>query len=84
MKLVPRKQTHRDATIGRGMDMALMTLLFLGVGYVLDRVFDTKPVLMITLVVLAIAGEIARFYYAYAEQMKHHEAERAAAAMGKP
>ncbi len=84
MKLPSRKPVSTDDNIGRGMDLALVTLVFLGVGYVLDRVFDTKPVFMIAMVVLAIVGLTARMWYGYEAQMRAHEAERDANREARP
>jgi F0F1-type ATP synthase assembly protein I len=71
-----------DDKIGKGIDVALVTLAFLGIGYVLDRWLDTKPVFMIVLVVLALIGEFLRFWYDYDARMKVLEAQRAAAVHG--
>ena len=68
-----------DDKIGKGIDVALVTLAFLGIGYVLDRWLGTKPVFMIVLVVLASIGEFLRFWYDYDARMKVLEAQRAAA-----
>ena len=76
MKLHSRKPVSSDTNIGRGMDLALVTLVFLGFGYLLDRIFDTKPVFMIVMVVLAIVGLMARMWYGYEADMRGHEAER--------
>jgi F0F1-type ATP synthase assembly protein I len=78
VKLHSRKPVSSDDNIGRGMDLALVTLVFLGVGYLLDRIFDTKPVFMIIMVVLAIVGLTARMWYGYEAQMRDHEADREA------
>jgi ATP synthase protein I len=78
----PRINTHTDDKIGKGIDMALVTLVFLGVGYALDRWLDTKPWFMITLVVLALVGEFVRFWYDYDARMKVLEAQRASAVHG--
>ena len=43
MKLLPRKPINADDNIGKGMDLALTVLVFLGIGYGLDRLFDTHP-----------------------------------------
>jgi F0F1-type ATP synthase assembly protein I len=72
--------TDSNHGIGRGMEFAVMVLLFFGVGYGLDRWFDTKPVFMIIFVVLAIVGQFASLYYGYDERMKAHEQRRAEAA----
>lgn len=76
MKLRSRKPVNSDNNIGRGMDLALVTLVFLGLGYVLDRVFGTKPVFMILMVVLAVVGLTARLWYGYEADMRGHESER--------
>ena len=59
-----------------------MVLVFLGIGYALDRWLDTRPVFMICLVLLAIVGQFAKIYYEYSAAMEHHEAHRAAARKG--
>ena len=71
-----------DDKIGKGIDVALVTLTFLGIGYALDRWLGTKPVFMIVLVVLALIGEFVRFWYDYDARMKVHEAQRASAVYG--
>ena len=49
---------HRGPTpgtgdkVGKGIDVALVTLAFLGIGYALDRWLGTKPLFMIGFVVL--------------------------------
>jgi F0F1-type ATP synthase assembly protein I len=72
-----RRNTATDTKIGKGIDVALVTLVFLGVGYMLDRWLGTKPLLTITFVVLALVGEFVRFWYDYDARMKVLEAQRA-------
>ncbi len=86
MKLLPRprKPINADDNIGKGMDLALTVLVFLGIGYGLDRLFGTKPVLMIVLTLLAIVGKGAAMYYGYQATMEQMEAERAAARAQAP
>ena len=83
MKLIPRSVTTTgkatDDKIGKGIDVALVTLAFLGIGYVLDRWLGTKPLFMVGLVVLGLVGEFLRFWYDYDARMKVLEAQRAAA-----
>ena len=71
-------RNNSDDGIGRGMEFAILVLMFLGIGYVLDRIFDTKPVFMIVLVVVALVGQFASMWYSYDARMKQHEAERIA------
>ena len=77
-----RINTATDDKIGKGIDVALVTLSFLGIGYALDRWLDTKPLFMIVLVVLALIGEFVRFWYDYDARMKVLEAQRASAVYG--
>ena len=77
--------TDSNHGIGRGMEFAVMVLLFFGVGYALDNWLDTKPIFMIILVVLAIVGQFASLYYGYDERMKAHEQRRVEATRkGRP
>ena len=77
MDLLPRKQrTSSDDGLGRGMEFAILVLMFLGVGYLLDRWFDTKPLFMIVLVVVALVGQFASMWYSYDARMKQHEEDR--------
>ena len=62
------------------MEFAVLVLMFFGIGYALDRWFDTKPVFMIIFVVLAIVGQFASLYYGYDERMKALEERRSEAA----
>jgi len=70
-------KTATDDKLGKGIDVALVTLVFLGFGYLLDRWLDTKPVFMVVLVCVALIGEFVRFWYDYDSRMRVLEAERA-------
>ena len=74
--------TTADDKIGKGIDVAVVTLAFLCIGYGLDRWLNTKPVFMVALVVLALIGEFLRFWYDYDARMKVLEAQRASAVHG--
>jgi F0F1-type ATP synthase assembly protein I len=79
MALTPKHpRNNSDDNIGRGMEFAILVVMFLGIGYVLDRIFGTKPVFMIALVVVALIGQFASMWYTYDARMKQHEAERLA------
>ena len=88
MKLIPRSLTTTgkvtDDKIGKGIDVALVTLVFLGVGYALDRWLGTKPLFMVGLVVVGLIGEFLRFWYDYDSRMKVLEAQRAAGNRATP
>jgi ATP synthase protein I len=85
VKLLPRPKApiRTDDNIGRGMDFALVTLLFLGIGYGLDRLFGTRPILMIVFVTLALVGNFARMWVEYERSMTRLEAERARSRSGR-
>lgn len=76
MKLVPKKPVNPNDNLGRGIDMALVTLVFLGVGFVLDHVLGTRPLFIIALVMLALIGQFVRMWYEYEATMKTLEAQR--------
>lgn len=85
MKLLPRPTNiNPDDNVGKGMDLALVTLVFLGLGYLLDRWLDTKPVFMIGLTVLAVAGKVLAMYYAYEARMRQLDTARASARHTEP
>jgi F0F1-type ATP synthase assembly protein I len=76
VNLLPRKRTVADDNLGRGIEFALLTVVFLGAGYGLDRWLDTKPAFTIGLVLVGLVGQALRFHYAYEVKMERLEAER--------
>lgn len=82
--MLPRRTIDPDDNLGRGMDLALVTLVFLGLGYGLDRVFDTKPLFMIVLFVFSIVGQTLKMWLGYDAKMKALEAEHAQRRQGRP
>ena len=89
MKVLPDQRKiaeHQQSgqTLGRGMDFALVVLVFLGIGYVLDRVLDTRPAFMVGLVIFSVVGQFIKMYYEYTAQMKVHEAELLASRQSQP
>lgn len=89
MKVLPDQRKiaeHQQSgqTLGRGMDFALVVLVFLGIGYGLDRWLDTRPTFMIGLVIFSVVGQFIKMYLEYTATMKVHEAERLAAIQSQP
>lgn len=89
MKVLPDQRKiaeHQQSgqTLGRGMDFALVVLVFLGIGYVLDRWLGTRPAFMVGLVVFSVVGQFIKMYFEYTAQMKVHEAERLATLQSQP
>ena len=72
-----------DSTLGRGMDLAIVTALFLGLGYLVDRWLGTKPWMMIVFVVLALVGEFVRIKAHYLTKMAELDAQRAETARSR-
>ena len=89
MKVLPDQRTiaeHQQSgqTLGRGMDFALVVLVFLGIGYGLDRWLGTRPAFTIGLVVFSVVGQFIKMYFEYTATMKVHEAERAEVMQSQP
>ncbi len=78
MRLIPRPTVNPDDTLGRGMDMALVVLVFLGLGYLVDRWLGTQPLFMIALLLIAVVGQFISIRYRYEARMQQLEAERRA------
>ena len=82
MKLLPEQQKIAAAqqsgkTLGRGVDFALVVLVFLGIGYALDRLLGTQPLFVIVFVIFGFVGQFVKMYYEYTATMTQLEAERA-------
>jgi hypothetical protein len=60
------------------MEFALVTLVFLGIGFGLDSAFGTRPTFAIGCVVFAFVAQFIRMYYVYTARMERLEAERLA------
>ena len=67
-----------DDSLGRGMDLALTVLVFLGLGALIDRWLGLFPVFTITLVLFAAVGAFVRMKFVYDATMERHEATRLA------
>jgi F0F1-type ATP synthase assembly protein I len=82
VRLLPKPKPlnpANDDNLGRGMEFALTTLVFLGIGFALDAWWGTRPVMTIALTVFAFIGQLVRMWFVYDGVMRAHEAERAAA-----
>jgi F0F1-type ATP synthase assembly protein I len=82
-KINTTNATSNDG-LGRGMDLVLVTGLFLGFGYLLDRWLDTKPVFMIALVIVAVSGQFVSMRYRYEAAMNDLETKRQEAIQAAP
>lgn len=89
VKIMPTRRADADSlqagqTLGRGMDFALVVLVFLGIGYVIDRWLDTRPWFMVGLVVFSVVGQFVKMYYEYTATMTELEQQRAAVREAQP
>ncbi|MEJ7799031.1 MAG: AtpZ/AtpI family protein [Ilumatobacter sp.] len=73
-----RPAASSDDSLGRGMDVALTLLVFLGLGALIDRWLGIFPVFTIALMLFAAIGSFIRMKYVYDAAMERHEAERMA------
>ena len=65
-----------DDTLGRGMDVALTLLVFLAIGWLIDRWLGLFPLFTISLVLFSAVGSFLRMKYVYDATMERLEAER--------
>lgn len=86
MKFFPKSpkdvRVSTDDSLGHGMDAVGVLVLFLGLGWLLDRGFGTMPVFMILMTVIASVGLFAKFKYGYDARMDELEGERVAKLRG--
>ncbi|MFZ9016411.1 MAG: hypothetical protein ACO23O_05405, partial [Ilumatobacteraceae bacterium] len=64
-------------SLGRGMDIALTLLVFLGLGWLVDSWLGVFPLVTVILVVFAAVGTFVRLRYTYEATMQRLETERA-------
>lgn len=62
------------AGLQRAFELAVTPAVFGALGFAADQWLGTQPVVMIAALVLALVGMFARFWYAYDDEMKAHEA----------
>jgi ATP synthase protein I len=77
MKLLPKQpRVNTEDSLGLGIEAAVIIALFLGLGYLLDRVFGTMPVFMIVMTLVGAVGLFAKLKYRYDDRMDELEAQR--------
>jgi len=62
-------------SLSRAFEFAATPALFSGVGYFIDRIFDTQPFFMIILLVWASVSQVLLWWYRYDAQMTKIEAD---------
>lgn len=74
-RLVP-DQPPAGQTLGRGADFALVVLVFLGIGALVDRWLGTWPWFAIGAVIFSVVGQFVKMYYEYSATMDRLQQER--------
>ena len=84
MQLVPNRRRLLAPGIGdtlaRGFEWAATIAVFLGLGYVLDRVFATTPLFLVLCFVFALVGQTVRAFLNYGDEIDKEVAARRALA----
>ena len=83
MKFNARTIATTDDAFARALDFALVTLVFVGLGALVDWLLGTTPIFMIVFVIVGLCGQFARLWYSYDAAMRDHETARAEARSSK-
>ena len=79
MKLLPQQtRGNTEDSLGLGIEAAIVTAMFFGIGFGLDAIFGTTPIFMIVFTVIGAVGLFAKWKYRYDDRMDELEAQRAA------
>jgi F0F1-type ATP synthase assembly protein I len=76
VKFNARTIATTDDAFARALDFALVTLVFVGLGALVDWLLGTMPVFMIVFVIVGLCGQFARLWYSYDAAMREHETAR--------
>lgn len=75
MKVSQRRElTQQMGRTTGGYELVFSPLLLALIGYGLDRLFGTLPILTIVFAVLGLLGAVTKMYYSYRSEMEQHEA----------
>ncbi len=75
MKVSQRRElTQQMGRTTGGYELVFSPLLLALIGYGLDRLFGTLPILTIVFAVLGLLGAVTKLYYSYRSEMEQHEA----------
>jgi Putative F0F1-ATPase subunit Ca2+/Mg2+ transporter len=67
-------------TLARGFEWAATIAIFLGLGFVLDRIFGTTPLFLVVLFVFALVGQTVRAFLHYGDEIDRESTARRALA----
>ena len=75
MKVSQRRElTQQMGRTTGGYELVFSPLLLALIGYGLDRLFGTLPILTVVFAVLGLLGAVTKMYYSYRSEMEQHEA----------
>lgn len=69
-----RELTQQMGRTTGGYELVFSPLLLALIGYGLDRLLGTVPILTITFGVLGLVGAVTKMYFSYRSEMERHEA----------
>lgn len=69
-----RELTQQMGRTTGGYELVFSPLLLALIGYGLDRLLGTVPILTITFGVLGLIGAVTKMYFSYRSEMERHEA----------
>lgn len=77
MKLLPKKtRVNTEDSVGLGIEAAVILALFLGLGFLVDRLAGTMPIFMIVMTLVGAVGLFAKMKYRYDDRMDELDAQR--------
>jgi uncharacterized membrane protein YeaQ/YmgE (transglycosylase-associated protein family) len=74
VKFIPSTSAKPDDNVGRGIELVVGIVVFLGLGWLVDRWLGTKPIFMIVFFLFAVVGNFVKLWLGYDKKMREHEA----------
>jgi F0F1-type ATP synthase assembly protein I len=75
-RLTPPRRVEPDDSVVQGMEAVFVLVLFLGLGFLLDRWLGSAPAFTIGMTLLGAVGLFLKFKHSYIARMERLEAER--------
>ena len=75
-RLTPPRRVEPDDSVVQGMEAVFVLVLFLGLGFLVDRWLGLAPVFTIAMTLLGAVGLFLKFKHSYIARMERLEAER--------
>jgi F0F1-type ATP synthase assembly protein I len=75
-RLTPPRRVEPDDSVVQGMEAVLVLVLFLGLGFLIDRWLGSAPVFTLAMTLLGPVGLFLKFKHSYIARMERLEAQR--------